>query len=157
MRNPPRNNPPYESPTGRHSALRFFFCPVFQAAGLFPSTPVTALPGTPRPPALPIRRIILSLHPSPLRFYFRTHLHPVPYPLHSSPSHPSDAHCPPVSLMWACASAAGLSALPIRLFFPGAPSHSHRRFCPPVSDLRQPIPGRTKKQRMSQTSAVFQL
>ena len=40
---------------------------------------------------------------------------------------------------------------------PGAPSHSHRRFCPPVSALRQPIPGRTKKQRMSQTSAVFQL
>lgn len=36
MRNPPRNNPPYESPTGRHSALRFFFCPVFRAAGLFP-------------------------------------------------------------------------------------------------------------------------
>ena len=36
MRNPPRNNPPYDSPTGRHSALRFFFCPVFQAAGLFP-------------------------------------------------------------------------------------------------------------------------
>ena len=51
MRNPPGNNPPYKSPTGRHSALRFFFCPVFRAIPLRPCSP-TALPGAPRPPAL---------------------------------------------------------------------------------------------------------
>lgn len=128
MRSPPRNNPhTIPQPEGTQP-LRFFFCPVFRAIPLplFPA----ALPGAPRPPALPIRRIILSLHPSPLRFYFRTHLHPVPRLPHSSPSHPSDAHCPPVLLIWACASAAGLSALPIRLFFPGIPSHSHHPYCP---------------------------
>ena len=174
MRNPPRNNPPYESPTGRHSALRFFFCPVFHAAALFPSTPVTTLPGASPPtsspdtkaciPAagLPSCHSVFPHHPSLLRPCFRAHLHSVPRPPHSSSSHPSDAHCPPVPLTQACASSA--ASLPIRRtaspHFPFAlPPRAHLRtpIARSVCDLRQPIPGRTKKQRMSKTSAVFQL
>lgn len=153
MRNPPSNNPPYESPTGRQSALRFFFCPVFRAIPLCPcSLPIcrrTPPTSSPDPKAcipvagLPSCHSVFPHRPFLLRSCFRTHLHLVPHPLHSSPSHPSDAHCPPVPLMWAGASAAGLSALPIRLSAPGAsactaPSHS-----PPVrrAHLHAPISG----------------
>lgn len=160
MRNPPRNNPPYESPTGRHSALRFFFCPVFRAIPLRSChcftghTPPTSSPDT-RPVfrrLTPIRHIILSLHPSPVRFCFWAHLHPVPRPLHSSSSHPSDAHCPPVPLTQACASAAGLpirrTASPHFLFALPPRAHLHVQrlpHSPPVHRARPvrsvPAPG----------------
>ena len=204
MRNPPRNNPPIRIPNRKALCPPVFLLPCFPGRRAIPlhschcftgHTPPTSSPDTKAciPAAgLPSCHSVFPHHPFLLRSCFRTHLHLVPHPLHSSPSHPSNAHCPPVPLMWACASAAGLPirrtasphfpfALPPRahlhvqrlphsppvhrarpvcpLFCPGTGRtlHSHRPFCPSVSALRQPIPGRTKKQRMSKTSAVFQL
>ena len=182
MRNPPRNNPPIRIPNRKALSPPVFLLPCFPCRRAIPlhschyfagRTPPTSSPDTKAciPAAgLPSCHSVFPHHPSLLRPCFRAHLHSVPRPPHSSSSHPSDAHCPPVPLTQACASSAGLSALPIRLSAPGAsactaPSHSppvrraHLRtpIARSVRTLRQPIPGRTKKQRMSETSAVFQL
>ena len=255
MRNPPRNNPPYDSPTGRHSALRFFFCPVFRAAGLFPSPPVplrftrrpyrhqlsrhkglysggwppdpphhtfsppfsfallfpdTSPPGAPSAAFFAIAPIGCPLFAgspdvglcfsrrslsSPLRTFSPPFSFAFLFPDASSPGAlsaaffaiapiecPLSARFPDVGLCfsrWSLRTSHSPclpgricmhSAFPILRQFigralsvlcsvpaPSAPSHSHRPFCPSVSALRQPIPGRTKKQRMSKTSAVFQL
>ena len=188
MRNPPRNNP-HTNPQPEGTLPSGFSFALFSGPpgysppppvphGFAGHTPPTSSPDTKAciPAAgLPSCHSVFPHHPFLLRSCFRTHLHLVPHPLHSSPSHPSDAHCPPVSPMWAGASAAGLSALLIHLFFPGASActalspfsasssgtpclssilsrhraHLRTPIAGSVRTLRQPIPGRAKKQRMS--------
>ena len=174
MRNPPRNNPPIRIPNRKAVCPPVFLLPCFPCRRAIPlhschyfagRTPPTSSPDTKAciPAAgLPSCHSVFPHHPSLLRPCFRAHLHSVPRPPHSSSSHPSDAHCPPVPLTQACASSA--ASLPIRRtaspHFPFAlPPRAHLRtpIARSVCDLRQPIPGRTKKQRMSKTSAVFQL
>lgn len=226
MRNPPRNNPPYESPTGRHSALRFFFCPVFQAAGLFPSPlfpaaslgaptaisspdtkaciPAAGLPILPQrisSPPFSFALLFPDASPpgAPSAAFFAIALIGRPLPTRFpdaglcfsrwSLSSPLRTFSPPFSFAFLFPDASSPGALSAAFFAiapigcplsAGSPdmglcfsrrslrtSHSPflpgRTFAlpspvrPPVSALRQPIPGRTKKQRMSKTSAVFQL
>ena len=157
MRNPPRNNPPYESPTGRQSALRFFFCPVFRAAGLFPSTPVTTLPGAPCPPALGPKDLYSGGWPPdpPHHTFSPPFSFALLFPDTSPPGAPSAqffAIAPIGRPLSAGSSDAGLcfSRWSLRTshspFLPGHTFALHRPFCPPVrSPSSAPANPRTRK------------